>query len=166
MEIYLDFTESAVLPGRCLAILAHLLLYSWWSRMSLSSSSSEKAARLMFGSSRDIHLSRHAFPVRPGTCLATLSQSNAPPSKASACCCWTARRRRSFSSSSQCPFFKFGIIVLCQRWRHCVGRRWMLFCASQRETSVQCLSPSNSTACRSNSDSWSSHFPILVIVCI
>lgn len=57
------FTALSVLPGKSLAIMAHLLPYILCAVISLSSSSSEKDLLLILGSSWLNHLNLQLFPA-------------------------------------------------------------------------------------------------------
>lgn len=57
------FTALSVLPGKSLAINAHLLPYNLWAAKSLSSSSSLKALLLILGSNWLNHLNLQLLPT-------------------------------------------------------------------------------------------------------
>mmetsp|Transcript_43881 Transcript_43881/g.133651 ORF Transcript_43881/g.133651 Transcript_43881/m.133651 type:complete len:230 (-) Transcript_43881:296-985(-) len=87
----------SVRPGRCFAISAHLFPRDSWFSIMIRSSSSIHGFLLMSGLRWLCHLSRHCFPIRPGSSAAIWLHLLAP---------WAVTSSTTFLSSSsvQGPF--------------------------------------------------------------
>lgn len=125
----------SVLPGRALAISHHLLPnLECIVRIILSSSGLHFSLR-MLGSKWLCHLSRHYFPILPGSAEAIVLQFLAP-------CFSTIWRRMESSSSVQGPFeTKVSFLSSNQRLKHCISERLFM----HLETLFHLCSPNFST---------------------
>lgn len=101
----------SVLPGRLLAISAHLLPSRMCSRHSVSSSSVVQGPLLILGSRWLCHLSRHCFPTRPSRWDAMNDHFLAPYF-------FTSSTTRSSSSFLHAPLRSLGLRTFIQRFIH------------------------------------------------
>ena len=114
VELKWFLIELSVLPGRYLAISAHLLPNFTWAWIISSSSSSVHFSFFISGFRWLCHLSRHCFPILPGSYLAISDQFLAP---------WyfTISHRVWSSSAVQGPLISSGFSTFCHLWRHCTS---------------------------------------------
>ena len=106
----------SVLPGRNLAISAHLLPKSLWAFIMISSSLSVHFPLLMSGFKWLCHLSLHCLPILPGKWLEMTLQFLGP---------YFLTIRITFMSSSGVhgPLTSSGFNTFCHLWRHCTSVR-------------------------------------------
>jgi hypothetical protein len=132
---------SIVVNVTWIAIVDHLLPTFSCARQRAASSAAVHGERLIPGSRKFFHRSRHCFAVRPDTATATsglakhkaqhinelvllcmcASAQNMPPHHGM--CSRLHVSKRASSSTDQAPFFNPGLSVSDHLWEHCVWLR-------------------------------------------